>query len=216
MKVIVVANQKGGVGKSTLSCNLAACAARDGKKVMIVDADPQGSTMMWRSIREADNVSSVAITTPTIAKDIKNFESFDLVFVDAGGRDNKLLRAAVMAGSYGIVLIPALASAVDIWATEDTFTILSEARALGVDIPAYVVFNQLKPNASLVGQAKEALAELTQDNDVVLLDSRVGDREDFKKAFLTGQGVIEFAPRAKAATEIENLYRELLQKMEGN
>ena len=216
MKVIVVANQKGGVGKSTLSCNLAACAAQNGKKVMIVDADPQGSSMTWRSLREADNVSSIAITKPSIAKDIKNFENFDLVVVDAGGRDNTLFRAATMAASHGLMLIPVLASGVDVWATEDTFNILAEARALGIDIPAFAVFNQLKPRASLVGQAKEALAELTKDNDVVLLNSRIGDREDFKKAFLVGQGVTEFVQSGKASIEIQTLYNELLEKLEGN
>lgn len=213
MKVIAVVNQKGGVGKSTISCNLATAAARDGKKVLIIDADPQGSSMQWRSLRKEENVSAVSITKTTIVKEIGNFSNFDFVFVDAGGRDNALFRAAVMTAMNGLLLIPVLASGVDVWATEDTFAILAEARALGVDIPAYAVFNQVKANASLVGQAKEALAELTQDNDVTLLNSRIGDREDFKKAFLAGQGVIEFAPNSKAANEIRDLYAELTTKL---
>lgn len=213
MKVIVIGNQKGGVGKSTLSCNLAVCAARDGKKAMIIDADPQGSSMTWRAIRNTDDISCIAITKPTIAKDVKSFENFDLVFIDAGGRDNTLFRAATMAASYGLLLIPVLASGIDVWATEDTFKILSEARAIGVEIPAFAVFNQLKARASLVEQAKEALVELTVDNDVNLLETRIGDREDFKKAFLSGKGVIETASSGKAAIEIEQLYRELLLKL---
>lgn len=216
MKVIVVANSKGGVGKSTLSCNLAVCAARDGKKVMVIDADPQNSSMVWRSLRSADDVSSVSITKPSIAKDVRNFENFDFVFIDAGGRDSTLFRAAVMAATHGLLLIPSLSSGIDVWATEDTFNILSEARALGAEIPAYAIFNQTKPNASLVGQAKEALSELTRDNEVYLLQTQIGDREDFKKSFLVGKGVIEFAPSGKAAGEIRTLYQELLQKLSGD
>jgi len=210
MRVIVVANQKGGVGKSTLSCNLAVAAAMDGKKVLIIDSDPQGSSVQWRAQRELENVSVAAITSKTIVKEITNFDNFDLVFVDAGGRDNALFRAAVLTAAHGILVIPVLASGVDVWATEDSFNILAEARSIGAEIPAYAVFNQVKHKASLVAQAKEALQELTQDNDVTLLNSRVGDREDFKKAYLSGLGVLEHAPKGKAANEIKELYKEVM------
>jgi chromosome partitioning protein len=210
MKVIAVANQKGGVGKSTLSANLGVAAALDGKKVMIIDADPQGSSMQWRAQRESENVSVISITKNTIVKEIKNFDNFDLVIVDAGGRDNSLLRAAIMTGTYGMLLVPVLASAVDVWATADTFTILDEARSIGANIPTYAVFNQVKANAVLVPQAKEALAELTEGNDITLLETRIGDREDFKKGFLNGQGVLENAPKGKAAIEIKELYNEIM------
>ncbi|WP_371381841.1 AAA family ATPase [Sporomusa aerivorans] len=209
MKVIVVANQKGGVGKSTIACNLAVAAANDGKKVMIIDADPQGSSMQFRALRQADNISAVSITQPTIFKDVKNFNDFDLVIVDAGGRDNALLRSSITAAIYGLLLIPVLPSGVDVWATEDTFQILKEARGIGAEISAFAIFNQVKPQATLVKQAKEALTELTADNDVTLLESKIGDREDFKKAFLGGFGVTEYDPKGKAAGEISALYNEL-------
>lgn len=210
MKVIAIATQKGGVGKSMLSCNLAVVAAEEGKKVLIIDADPQGSSLQWREQREKENVSVIALAKNTIVKEITNFDNFDLVIVDAGGRDNSLLRATIMTGMHGLLLIPVLAAAVDVWATQDTFNILDEARSIGAEIPAYTIFNQVKAKATLVPQAIEALEEITAGQDVSLLQTRIGDREDFKKGFSDGLGVVEYAPKGKATTEIKALYSELM------
>ena len=56
MKVLSVVNQKGGVGKSTIACNLAVCAAKDGIKTILIDCDPQGSSMNFRATRKDDDL----------------------------------------------------------------------------------------------------------------------------------------------------------------
>ena len=170
VKVISIVNQKGGVGKSTIAVNLAVCAVKDGQKVLLIDADVQGSSLAFRAIREADDLQAVAITKPTIYKDVVNFVNFDLIIIDAGGRDNALFRSAIMAASYGILIIPVLPSQYDIWATEDTLESLREARSI-VDIEAYALFNQVIQNTNISKEAKEALEELTLEKDVKLLDT---------------------------------------------
>lgn len=213
MKVIVVANQKGGVGKSTISCNLAVCASKAGKRTALIDADPQGSSMQFRALRQTDDIMTAAMIKPTIFNDIKHLADFDIVVVDSGGRDNALFRSAVSSAVYGLLLIPLLPSALDVWATEDTFKILGEARAIGVQINAVALFNQVKHGATLVKQAKEALVELTGDNEVQLLDCTLGDREAFKQAFMGGYGVIEYDSSSKAADEMNTLYRTLVERL---
>lgn len=208
MKVITVANQKGGVGKSTIACNIAICAVKDGKKTMLIDADVQGSSLSFRAIREADDLKAVSITQPTIHKDMGGFENFDLVIIDAGGRDNTLFRSAMSAAARGLLLIPVLPSQYDIWATEDTFNVLKELRVY-LDIPAYAVFNQTIQNTTVSKEAKDTLEELTTENDIKLLETVLFSRVDYKKSISQGQGVIEYQPKGKAADEISNLYSEI-------
>jgi chromosome partitioning protein len=209
VQVIVVGNLKGGVGKSTVSCNLAVAGAMDGKKVLIIDSDPQGSSMTFRSIRQADNLKAVAITQPTIHKDIREFSNFDLVIVDAGGRDSALFRSAVVAATGGVLLIPILPSQYDIWATEDTFAILKESRTFA-EVRACALFNQVMQNTTVTQDALATLQEMTGENEVSLLNSKLFNRVDYKKSISEGKGVMEYAPNGKAAQEVKALYDEIL------
>ena len=213
MKVIVVANQKGGVGKSTIACNLAVAAAMDGKKTLVIDADPQGSSATFRTVRESDDIKVISIVKPTIHKDIQDFSNFDWVIVDSGGRDSAVFRSAIAAAEGGILVIPILPSQYDIWATEDTFNILKEARAYK-DIPAVAFFNQVMQNTTVTRDAAETLQELTAENEVSLLASQLAHRVDYKKSISAGQGVMEYAPGGKAAQEVAALYAEIRQWLE--
>lgn len=207
--VITVANQKGGVGKSTIAVNLAVCAARDDKKVLLIDADVQGSALSFRAMRESDDLNAVSIIQPTIHKDVESFSNFDLIIIDAGGRDNTLFRSSVMAAAGGILLIPILPSQYDIWAAEDTFNTLKEARVY-VDIKACAVFNQVIQNTKVLKEAKESLEELTAESNIELLSTVLYSRVDYKNSISKGLGVIEYQPTGKAAEEMGKLYAEII------
>ena len=166
--------------------------------------------MTFRSVRESDNLKAVSIVQPTIHKDINEFSNFDLVIVDAGGRDSTLFRSAIIAAAGGALIIPILPSQYDIWATEDSFAVLKEARVF-TEIKAFGLFNQVIQNTTVTKEAIETLQEITSENTVSLLTSRLFNRVDYKKSISEGKGVMEYAPRSKAAYEIRSLYDEVMQ-----
>jgi chromosome partitioning protein len=193
---------KGGVGKSTIATNLSAIAARDGKNVLLVDADIQGSSMAFRAIRERDDIKAFQITTPTLHKDLSQFKQ-DWIIVDAGGRDSGTFRSAIMASD--ILIIPCLPSSVDFWADDDVIEILKEARVYK-DIEAYFILNQVIPNTKLATEIIEAMG--SYNDHASLLKSRLHSRITYKNAFSEGKGVTETLDK-KAAAEVKQLYNEI-------
>ncbi len=204
--IITIGNSKGGVGKSTISCNLAVMAAMDGKSVLLVDADPQASSLNFRSIRESNDIKATAITTPTLHKDLKDFSNFDLILIDSGGRDTGVFRSSILAAD--LLIIPVLPSVYDIWAATDTIEIVMEAMLYNQKLVSRFLINMVLPNTIM---GRDTLAALDEHKEIPILKQTIGARQAFKNALVTGQGVVEFDPKSKAAQEITSCYQEILK-----
>ena len=169
---------------------------------MLVDADVQGSSLSFRSTRETDDIQAMAITTPTLHKDLKEFERvYGLILIDAGGRESAVFRSAIVA--CDALLIPVLPSQYDLWAANDTIKLLKEARAYR-EIPAYFVINQV---TKIAREAIEAMEGFSGDAET--LESTLFTRTAYKSSIVLGKGVSEYEARGKAAREIRALYREI-------
>jgi chromosome partitioning protein len=206
MLVITIGNEKGGVGKSTIACNLSVEAISAGQKVLLIDADTQQSSMDFRAIR-AENTAlpqfnAVSITKNTIHKDVSSFQAFDLILIDAGGRDTAVFRSALLA--CDLFLIPVLPSQYDIWATQGTVEILEQAKSFK-PIKAAFVLNQVITNTTVEKEALESLKNYGIDILITKLHSRVA----FKKSIVDGKGVTEYESSGKAAQEIKSLWEEM-------
>lgn len=215
MKVISFVNSKGGVGKTTLATNISVMFARSKKKILLIDADQQGSSVDFRGLRaENDLVPQFPVTqilTPTIHKDIHEF-LFDYIIIDVGGRDNKIFRSAVMASDY--VIVPLCPSQYDFWGSQQTFETLQEAKLTKPDMRVFSVLNMVIPGTKIAREIESLITDFEKEYEIEFLKSRLISRIAYKYSVSEGLGVVELTNvDEKAGKEITSFYQELITKI---
>ncbi len=204
--IIGVLNQKGGVGKTTIAVNLAGYAAKAGQRVLLVDADPQGSALAWSSARTVEPVFNVvAMPTSTLHRDLPSIAAdYDLVVIDGAPRVNELGRAAIMASD--LVIVPVQPSPYDVWAAADTVQLIREAQVFKADLKCAFAISRKVANTVIARDVKTALADL----EVPVLGTALTQRVIFAESAASGLTVIEAEPKGAAAAEVAALACEVI------
>ena len=213
--IISVLNQKGGVGKTTLAVHVATALAQRGMKVLLVDADPQSSSLDWSASREGEPLFPViGLPKNTLHRDMPTIAvDYQAVIIDGPPRVNELARSAILASD--IVLVPVQPSPYDVWAAEEIVTLLREASVFKEKLKSAFVINRKIVNTAIGRDVTEALSEYP----LPVLKSQVCQRVGFAESAASGQTVLEMEPQGTASKEILALVNEILEMLneqEGN
>lgn len=203
--VITVAQQKGGAGKTTLAANLAVAFALDGRRVAVLDIDPQHSLARWHAIR-ATREGAVAITLSDAAgwrlsAEVEKLSRVhDVVVIDSPPQVDTDAKLAVRAAS--LVLVPVQPSPPDLWAAEGTLKLAAAERR-----PARLLLNR----APASGKLRAGIERDIADGGHPIMTAALGNRVGFATAFAQGLGILEMSPNTVAGREMRAIYDELLE-----
>jgi chromosome partitioning protein len=210
MKTVALINTKGGVGKTTLSSNLAVWVAQHGKRVAMVDLDPQRSLASWWKRRgQSDNpciftgADNAADAVEILSNDAPQEGPWDYCFLDSPPSALLLIQEAVAAAD--VVLIPCKAGGHDVDAMRDALRIAHHSGK-----PYKIVINETMPRE----KAQDALRAMLTNSGFPVATIDIGRRTSFSNGASVGKAGFEMGDK-EAAAQIEALWSEVLALLKG-
>lgn len=205
-KVITIAQQKGGAGKTTVATHLAVAMQQKGRRVALIDIDPQGSLGYWHRIREQrfgegyTGLSFTSVSGWRVASEVARLrKNHDYIIIDSPPHTETEARTAIRAAD--MLIVPVQPSPTDLWATKATLDLAKAER-----IPVKVLLNRVPANSRLTSSITSELP--------ILADTAFGNRVIFAASLLEGRTCTELEPNCQASMEVKSLVREVLKEME--
>ena len=215
--IISFINQKGGVGKTTLSINVSACLANQGHRVLLIDADKQGSASTWASLREDTSFQVISMARENMAKDaMKLGQQYDYTIIDAPPHAEAISRSCIIASDF--VVLPIEPSGLSTWASDLTIRQFRAARDMKHTLKCGFVVSR-KIGKTVIGRDIRSMADEVamsdvggsmEDSGISILASDIENRVAFAESITMGKTIFEWAPSSLASLEIENLTKEIL------
>ena len=212
-RIVTICNQKGGSGKTTVSMCLAGALAAQEKKVLVVDADAQGTATRWAASAEETTTFPAAViglsaANAKVHREVKKFiNDYDYIIIDCPpAADSPVPQSALLVSDLAIV--PVIPSPLDLWAAVGIREIISQVKTLNETLEARLVINQCQPNTSL---AKESL-EILSDFGIEVCRTKIGQRQIYRQIAIFGQTVNQLGKKAGIAlNEMDSLTKEVLE-----
>ena len=214
--IYTVGGIKGGSGKTTVATNLTIMLSLMGRKVLLVDADDQGSATDFTAARneamdDKAGYTAIRLFEDAVRREVLNFaDTFDDIVIDTGGRDTKNQRSAMVVSD--VYLVPFVPGSYDIWTIDQVEQLIGEIRAVNPDLRAYVFVNKGDHEGHYNEQASEVLRE---SEELAFLPESLGNFKVYRHSTALGQSIVEYKPRhTKAITELCTLFDRVVEGLE--
>ncbi|PMD87571.1 chromosome partitioning protein ParA, partial [Siphonobacter sp. BAB-5405] len=191
--ILTVGGTKGGSGKTTLATNIAIYLAKEGRSVMLVDADEQGSSSQFFEIRsenladESAGYTCVQVSGSNVHSRLKDFaKRYDDVIVDTGGRDTTAQRSSLLASDA--FLIPLVPSAYDIWTASIVNGIVKETKLYNPYLKSFCVLNRV-PHTSSQNHLEDCKNIIHQMDNLTLLEDILTSRAIYGHSATAGLSI---------------------------
>lgn len=215
--IYTIGGIKGGSGKTTIATNLAVFLVKDGRDVLLVDADNQESATDFTAFRNQTlgelDYTSVRITGGDLNSQIKRLaDKYDDIVIDVGGRDTVSQRSALTISE--VALFPFGARSFDIWTLNKVDDLLSEVLVFNPKLVSICFVNKADSRGSYKDDAADILGEA---KNLHYLDNPIGNRVAFANAAAEGLGVLETQPLDdKAVNELNSLFKGISDYLSGS
>lgn len=210
-KVVTVCNQKGGSGKTTVTMQLAGAFSRRGKRVLVVDADPQGTATRWAASADDEtpflaSVAGLANAGGKVHREVAKFvDQYDLILVDCPpAADSPVPQSALLVSD--LALVPLVPSPLDLWASVGIREVITRMSDINETLQARLLLNQAQPNQTLTRETLDILPQF----GIELCQTQWRQRTAYRQSAVFGQTVHDLDGRAALAiAEVESLADEV-------
>lgn len=199
---LLLGSYKGGPGKSTLATNIAVILAKQGRDVLLLDCDPQASSLTWAAVRAKAGINS-SITCLSAAGESVNKEvdrlvsKFDDVIIDTAGHDSEELRSAMLTAD--VLVTPVEVSKFDTDTLSEVCRIIRTSRIYNPTLKCYLVPNKVHSNKSRAAAQMLRMEELAAKlPEFILTEHGITTRVMFADIVEDGLAVSESSDRQAA------------------